>query len=244
VGAESNTDLEASLRNVPVLMWNNSADELVNHATFLPTANKLSSLGYRDELDVFQPCPTAPMAAKCSPLFPDHLELAVNDQYAPAAAFLGSATVDPNPAHITYVVDTARDRPSLGIVANHAYWLSGLTLRGAGSSKDPEGQVDAVSHGFGAGDPTPLSQQLGTGTLTGGNLGTLIFAKSAKTWIPTHPVPPAPRSDSIDITATNIATATVDVERAHVDCNATVHLTSDGPVAVTLAGCGRTVHAG
>src|SRR5204863_9603795 len=70
VGAESNTDLEASLRNLPVLMWNNSADELVNPALFLPTANKLSSLGYRYELDVFQPCPTAPMAAKCSPLFP------------------------------------------------------------------------------------------------------------------------------------------------------------------------------
>ena len=125
VGDESNNDVVASLRNLPVLMWNNSADELVNPALFGATSAKLLSLGYRYETDIYQPCFTSPMPAKCSPLFPNHLELAVNDQFAPAAAFLGSAQVDPNPSHVTYVVDTARDRPSLGVVADHAYWVSG-----------------------------------------------------------------------------------------------------------------------
>jgi len=52
--------------------------------------------------------------------------LAINDQFAPAAAaFLGSATVDLNPSHVTYVVDAARDRPIFGIVGDHAYWVWG-----------------------------------------------------------------------------------------------------------------------
>jgi dienelactone hydrolase len=244
VGDESNNDVLASLRNVPVLMWNNTADELVNDADYTQTANKLASLGYRFELDAYEPCPATLGAAKCSPAFPDHLELAVNDQYAPAAAFLGNATVDSDPSHVTYVYDTARDRPQYGIVANHAYWIVGLTLRDPshkGSGGDPEGEIDAVSGGFGTGDPTPSSLGVGIGSLTGGNLGPITYAKTYKTWGPT---PSAPRSDAITITATNIATASIDVAAAHVDCKVALHITSDGPITVTLPGCGRTVTAG
>ena len=244
VGDESNTDVEASLRNLPVLMWNNSADELVNPALYGATASKLLSLGYRYELDVFQPCATSPSPAKCSPLFPNHLELAINDQFAPAAAFLGGAQVDPNPPHVTYVVDTARDRPTMGIVADHAYWLSDLTIRSTShksTTGDPEGQIDAFSHGFGRGDPTPLAPGAGPGTLTGGNLGPLLFAATSRSW---GPAPSSLSLDVLDINATNIATATVDPARAKVDCHALVNITTDGPIAVTLAGCGRTIHAG
>jgi pimeloyl-ACP methyl ester carboxylesterase len=244
-GDESNNDVLTSLRNVPVLMWNNSADELVNPALYGQTADKLQSLGYRYELDVYEPCPAAPNASECSPLFPDHLELAINDQFAPAAAFLGTTHVDFNPAHVTYVVDGVRDRPSLGIVGNHTYWVSGLTLRGTshtGGNGDPDGELDAVSHGFGVGDPTASGLALpGVGTLTGGNLGALTFASTKQTWGPT---PAAPSSDSITINATNIATASIDVSRAHVDCNVALSITTDGPVNVTLPGCNRTVTAG
>jgi hypothetical protein len=173
-----------------------------------------------------------------------HLELAVNDQFAPAAAFLGSATVNPNPAHVTYEVDTARDRPTLGIVGDHAYWLFGLTLRSqshTSSGGDPEGEIDAFSHGFGVGDPTASATQIGHGALTGGNLGPIQYLRTSKTWGPT---PSAATTDTIDITATNIATASIDVTRAHVDCNVALHITSDGPITVTLPGCNRSVQAG
>jgi predicted esterase len=244
VGDESNNDVLASLRNVPVLMWNNSADELVNAAAYGQTANKLASLGYRYELDVYEPCLTSPMPAKCSPLFTNHLELAINDQYAPAAAFLGSASVDPNPAQVSYVVDAARDRPSLGIVADHAYWVSGMTLRSrshTSSSGDPEGQIDAFSHGFGVGQPAASPLQVGAGTLAGGNLGALQFGRFSKSW---GTAPSATRSDAIDVTATNIATASIDVSRAAVDCNVVLRITTDGPLTVTLPGCHRSVRAG
>jgi dienelactone hydrolase len=236
VGFESDNDVLASMRNLPVLMWNASADELVNASDYAQTAEKLSSLGYRYELDVYQPCANS----LCSPVLANHLMLAINDQFAPAAAFLGSATVNSNPAHVTYVVDTARDHPEYGIVGDHAYWVSGVTVRQSGT----DGQVDVFSHGFGTSDPVASGSQPGTGTLTGGNMGPLAYASLAQNWTPPTPATPAPASDTLDVNATNVATATIDPSRAHVDCNATLNVTSDGPITVTLAGCNRTVQAG
>jgi C-terminal binding-module, SLH-like, of glucodextranase len=239
VGDESNTAVLASLRNVPVLMWNNVGDELVNDAEYNATAAKLDSLSYRYELHAHQPCANP----ACSALFPNHLQLAINDQFAPAAAFLGTATVDRNPARVTYVLDTARNHANLGLVGDHAYWVSGVVARdpsqnGAGS--DPGGQIDAFSHGFGASDPIATPTQFGTGQLTGGNLGTINFSSRAKTWAaPT----PAPKADTIDVNATNISKASIAVGRAGVDCSVKLNVTSDGAIDIALAGCNRTVHS-
>jgi hypothetical protein len=237
VGFESNTDVLASLRNVPVLMWNNHGDELANEGLFTATASKLDSLGYRYELDAFRPCANP----ACSPLFPNHLQLAVNDQYEPAADFLGNATVERNPSHVTYVLDEARNHVKLGLVGDHAYWVSGLKLRDpskTGATGDPTGQIDAVSHGTGASDRTAALTQPGTGTLTGGNLGDIQYTSQTKTW---GPPTPGPRSDSIDVNATNLSKASIDVKRAGVDCAVKVNVTTDGPMTIVLPGCNRTV---
>ncbi len=233
VGFELEPDVLASLRNVPVLMWNNTGDELANNAAFDSTAAKLDSLGYRYEIDEFRPC----AHPQCSPLFPNHLQLAVNDQYAPAADFLGEAKVDRNPAHVTYVVEDDRNHPELGVNGDHAYWVSGLVRRDPGG---PAGQIDALSRGFGAADPVPGATQAGTGTLAGGNLGPIEFTRRVKEW---GPAPPAPRANAIDVRATNIGRASIDVGRAAVDCGVTVNVVSDGPIDIALAGCDRTVHA-
>ncbi len=232
VGFESNTAVLASLRNVPVLAWNTHGDELVNDVLFNATAAKLESLGYRYELDTYQPC----AATGCSPLFPNHLELAVNDEYAPAADFLGAQRVERNPAHVTYVASPDRDHANLQIVGDHAYWASAVKPRASGA-----GQVDVISRGFGVSDPTPSATQLGLGTLTGGNLGNLTFDRRFKTW--SDPTP-GPIADALTVTATNVASFTIDPERAQVDCKANVSIVSDGPIDVTLAGCDRTVHSG
>jgi pimeloyl-ACP methyl ester carboxylesterase len=231
VGDESNSEVLASLRNVPVQMWNNHGDELVNNAGFQETADALDGLGYRYELAAFQPCANA----GCSALFPNHLQLAINDWYAPAADFLGTARVDRNPAHVTYVVEPSRNHPELGVSGDHAYWLSGLKLRdGAGS-----GRIDAVSQGFGVGDPQPGPTERPVGTLEGGNFGTLTYTGQAKAW---GEVPKTSRENRIDLTAEGIAEATIDVERAGVSCDVDVKIASDGPLTVSLRGCaGRTV---
>src|SRR3954464_15185461 len=177
-----------ALGNGAVLMGNNAGGEVVNDAVYNATAMKLDSLGYRYELHAHQPCANP----ACSPLFPNHLQLAINDQYAPAAAFLGTATVDRNPAHVTYVLDTARNHSKLGVVGDHAYWVSGLKPRDPsqnGAGDDPGGQIDAISHGFGTSDPVAGMTQIGTGELTGGNLGAIQFMSRKKEWAAPTPAP-------------------------------------------------------
>ena len=230
VGDEGSTDVLASLRNVPVLMWNNHGDELVNNLGFQETADALDELGYRYELDAFQPCANP----ACSALFPNHLQLAINDWFQPPAEFLGDARVERNPAHVTYVVNPARDFPDLELVGDHAYWLSELEL-GDGAE---QGEIDAVSHGFGVGDPEPGETERGTGTLEGGNLGSIVYTRQKKAW---GDPPPQPVANKVEIKATGIESAVLHVERARVDCDAEIVIESDGPLTVTLAGCDRTV---
>ena len=236
VGEETNRNVLASFRNLPILMWNVAGDELVGIQQFGPTEMTLANLGYRVELHIHQPCASTSTSPTCPAPFANHVMLAVNDQYAPAAAFLGNAQVDYNPFHVTYVVDPARDASKYGVVANHAYWVSDLTVRQSSSL----GQIDAISHGFGLGDPTASGVQNGTGVLTGGNLGPINYISETQTWGQT---PSAPRSDSINITATNIATASINVARADVHCSVALHITTDGPLTLTLPGCNRTVKA-
>jgi hypothetical protein len=218
VGESQDTNVLPSFRNLPVLMWNASTDELVPETSYGPTALKLDQLGYRYELDIF----TA-----------EHLTLAINDEYAPAADFLGTDTVNRNPPHVTFVADPPNDHAGLGFVADHAYWLSNVKPR---SAADAQGTIDVLSHGFGAADAPPSATGAGAGTLTGGTFPALAFTRTFKTW---GAPPPAPKADALDITATNIRTVTVDTRRARVSCAPKLNVKSDGPIAVVLGSCGK-----
>jgi hypothetical protein len=216
----------ASLRNVPILMWNAAADELVPPVQPEADATVLQSLGYRYELDMF--------AA-------EHLTHQNVDEYQPGADFLGTARVEPNPHHVTYVVNPYDRYPEFGMAADHAYWLSGMTVRQVGPEVTAydslqNGVVDAFSHGFGRGDATPSGPQAGAGVLTGG-LAPLAYTRQYQTW---GPEPAAPVENRLRLTLTNVATLTIDVARARVGCDVQLQVTTDGPVSITLAGCGTT----
>jgi hypothetical protein len=144
--------------------------------------------------------------------------------------------VNRNPSHVTYVVNPTMDFPEMGGPANHAYWVSGLKLRDSSGSA-PVGTIDVRSEGFGVGDPTALPTQHGAGALTGGTLPAIAYTSQSRQWGPT---PPALVRNRLDITAKDISSLTIDPSRAHVSCGATLNVTTDGPVSVTLAGCGRT----
>ena len=220
VGEASPTSGLPSLRNVPMLAWNATADELVPITDTVPNTNAMTAAGLRYVEDLF--------------LTSDHLTLATNDQYGPGAAFLGTHLVNRNPSHVTYVVDPSGDSRRADVVADHAYWLSGLTVRRPGAI----GTIDVRSEGFGAGDPRPSGQRVAAGTLTGGTKAAMPYVEFSQSW---GPAPRTPRRDVLSVTAHNIARVVVDVARARVDCDAQVKLTSDGPVKVVLAGCDRTI---
>jgi hypothetical protein len=215
----------ASTRNVPFLIWNETTDELVPILGVLEQVNTFDSLGYRYEFDQF--------------LAGDHLTLAINDEYAPAAAFLGTDTVQPNPPHVTYAYNPTMDFPADGTTAGHAYWLYGVTLRN-GEGSAPLGTVDVRSEGFGVADPAPSATQHGAGALTGGQIPAIPFTSQGKTW---GEAPSTPAADALDVTARNVSAMTIDAARAKVDCAAQLHVTTDGPLKVKLADCPGTPSA-
>jgi hypothetical protein len=147
---------------------------------------------------------------------------------------LGTARVDRDPARVSYVVDPTEDSVAGRVVADHAYWVSGLAPRGKGDAT-----VDVRSGGFGRGIAPVQPVQTGAGVLTGGEIPAMAYVERSQSWGAT---PRASVSDSLTITATNLATMTVDPRRARVGCDAALHVTTDGPLTVRLAGCGVTRH--
>jgi hypothetical protein len=226
----------ASLRNIPIMVWDVvPVDELNPYSEANVAA--LQKLGYRYDYLAFPG---------------EHLTPAINDQYTPAAAFLGTDRVNRDPFHISYVyaydtldglVRPTGDFRQYGLVADHAYWITNIRLRDASSSCRASasygcgstGTVDAFSHGFGLGDPKPSGPQFGAGVLTGGSLAPeLPYSEVKQTW---GPAPAAAKADTVTLTLTNIASLTIDVRRARVDCHVHLETKSDGPVHVNLAGC-------
>jgi hypothetical protein len=222
VGPPTSAESFTAFRNVPVMAWYGQTDELVGPEMSEQAFLNAQQAGIRYDHWVFTPA--------------GHVTEGNNDEYGPAAAFFGDHTVDRNPAHVTYVVDPGQD-PEAESPADHAYWLSNLTTRDAGSS----GNVDAVSHASGFGDPPPLPVALSAGTLNGGSHGPIPYERRTLDW---GPAPPELKADRIDLEATNLSTATIYPKRAGVTCNAQIAITSDGPIQVTLAGCNRTIQAG
>jgi hypothetical protein len=210
------TGMAENLRHIPMLMWNMAVDEEVTADKWVPTAQRLDDLAYRYELDVFAPG--------------EHNTFAVEDQYAPVAAFLGTRRVPRHPAHVTFTVGRPDlDVPKLGLdAANHAYWLSAIT------PKDPAqpATVDAIVGGTGDAEASPT--QHGADVLTGTHFPfpALAYTRQYRTW---GKAPPRGRADRLAITATNVASLTVHTKRAGLTCAAHV----DGPAGlmVALTGC-------
>jgi hypothetical protein len=242
-GVATNTNrMLASLRNIPFMIWNSVNDELVPYpgaqananselipgGTALLQANSFDALSYRYQFWLF----TMPPGM-------GHLGLAINDDFQPGADFLGTISVNRNPAHVTYVRNPTMDYPAYGTTADHAYWLSGIKLRG-GSGPAPLGTVDVRSQGFGTGDPTATSTQVNPvpQQLPGAIPGCCLYTTQSKSW---GQAPSTPVADVLDVDAQNISDVTVNPQRARVDCNVKVNVTSDGPVTVHLPACGRDV---
>jgi Putative esterase len=219
-------EMVASLRWVPFLMWNAQADELVPPALFMPAADALAGRGYRYELDVFEradPLPPTPT--------PNHIMLAVNDQYEPAADFLGAAKAARNPPRVTFVRNPALDFPVYRTTADQAYWVSAIRLRDTRRL----GQVDVRSEGFGVGDAR-VRARTGRGTLAGGLLGPRGYSSRATTW---GRAPRVRRRDRVTVTSANVASLTIDATRARVSCRPRLAIRSTSAVRVRFVNCPR-----
>jgi hypothetical protein len=220
----SNLWLE-NARNIPYLNVVASADELVPLPG--PTAQNLGdaadgiegfdTLGYRFRFLVFSPS--------------DHLaQAAAGYNYPFAADFLGDGFVDRDPAHVTFAYLPATDDTALGLVHDHAYWISEVTLTNAtGGSTPAKGVIDVLSHGSGIGDPPS------TAGATAGAVPPFTYVETNRSW---GAVPSIPVANLADVTLTNVAGARIDLARAALDPAdiLTLPTTSDGPSVLTLDG--------
>ena len=207
-----------SLRWVPLMIWHGTNDELVPAEGPQLMARHLDDLGYRYEMDTF-------------PGY-DHFAFAFFDDYAAPAAFLGNSKVEADPPRVTYVVNPTMDFTSVSDVADHAYWLGGLTLR---NTLLPRGTVDVRSEEFCTGDAPADPTQFGAG------VAATPYTREYRTW---GDAPAAPCADVLDITATNVSRIVVDAQRAKVDGNAAVNLHADGPVQVIIERNGTVLNSG
>ena len=167
----------------------------------------------------------------------DHLTLAGNDEYTEGAEFLGTARVDRNPSRVTFVVDPREDNARGLVVADHAYWLSGLRVRDASLGT---GTVDVRSAGLRHRDPIVLPVQTDAGVLSGGQNQAMAYLRESRAW---ETAASGLRGDRLVVEVRNLRRVVIDPRRAGVSCRAVVEVTTDGPVTVELAGCGRSVRS-
>jgi hypothetical protein len=103
------------------------------------------------------------------------------------------------------------------------------------------GTIDALSHGFGQGDPRRLDLATSAGVLQGGSHGALPYARRTRAWGPTPSIKTANR---LDVDVSHISSATLAAPRARLTCNADIRIHSDGPFSLRLAGCARVASFG
>jgi pimeloyl-ACP methyl ester carboxylesterase len=149
--AHTNVWLE-NARNVPFLNAVAALDQLVpitgtraqNSGAPELGIRGFEQLGYRYRFTVY---PTM-----------EHLSFGFLSYDLPyAATFLGDSVVDRDPPHVTFSYVPAADDRGLGLIHDHAYWVSEVRLADANAGgPTPKGTVDAFSHSSGKADPPSM----------------------------------------------------------------------------------------
>ena len=195
---------------------------------------KLDALGYRYEWWSFTGQGHIFGLTACNGISPKPCGQSFQADFLDAVFGVGQPlTKVVNPPHITYSVNQGWNEPLFNLVGDHAYWISGVTVRDP--SVSPYGKIDVVSRAFGLNDPmaNPTISSLNTDWNLGQG-GNHSYTK----WIKTLNAPTATTANNqIDVTATNISKVVIDPIRARVDCSAVVNVTSDGPINVVIHGC-------
>jgi len=216
----------ANTRNLPYLNVVAGADELVPWVG--PRAQNLGApelgidgfeqLGHRYRFVTY---PAA-----------EHFTLALLGYDIPMApAFLGDGLVDRNPHHVTFRYLPATDVPELGLVHDHAYWVSGVRLADGVTGTDDApaaATVDVVSHAFGRGEPAVVDH-------ADAGVGPLPWTEVGQLW--TEP-PAAPAQNRLTLSLTDAGEVRIDAARARLDPRAELLLdvTSTHDAVVHLDG--------
>ncbi len=209
-GQETNTNVWLeNTRNVPFLNVVGLLDELVPYAG--PRAQNLGApehgirgfeqLGYRYQFVTYPTGEHFTIAA-----------LSYDTPYAPE--FLGAALAERNPDHVTFTYAPATDTKKLGLVHDHAYWVSRVRLANKTAGEVPKATVDAFSHASGRGDPKLVR-------LADAGVGPIPYAMVGKDWARGLKIR---KQNKISLRLTNVKSVRLDVARAGIDLTRPVTL--------------------
>ena len=227
------SDLLPSRRNQPVMEWGGSTNDFIPYNITRKRADLYAAGDYDYEFITWHG------------LASEHATMCNNGTWGVLNGWLGDMKRVVDPPRVTYVRNPFMDDPGAGLVGNRAYWVSGIETR-----DQALGTIDVISGGFEAGAPDVPRRSLENATIPsdGITLGGSYDQPYHRSALPANPytrefrhLPPGPAqtpSDTLTITAKNIGAITIDPQRANVTCDAELDVRSDGPLSVTLLGCG------
>ncbi|MDP9383704.1 MAG: alpha/beta hydrolase-fold protein [Actinomycetota bacterium] len=214
----SNLVLE-NARWVPYLNWVEAADQLVPYTGPRAQQARFDALGLRSQLWTFSPG--------------EHFTLAITDRWDAARDFLRESRVVRDPWRVHYAFVPAADRPKLGLVHDHAYWVSKLRARNAAG--DPRtaparAEIDARSLAFGDRDPATRPVRGATATAGPPNGATIEGTEWGDT-------PRAAPENALTAALRNVGSGEISGVRARLDGARRLRVTldSDGPATLRLA---------
>lgn len=227
------SDLLPSRRNQPVMEWAGSTDDFIPYNITRKRADIYAAGAYDYEFITWHGVASG------------HLLMCNNGTWDILTRWLGDSHRVVDPPQVTYVRNPLMDDPGAGLVGDRAHWVSGIETRDRAL-----GTIDVISGGFETGPAA--SHGKATENLSipsdGIYLGSGFDQPDRRYAVPQNPYlreyrhfesgPAQTPSDSLTITARNIGSIVIDVARAKVSCNAKLDVTSDGPLSVTLLGCG------
>jgi dienelactone hydrolase len=218
-GAVGNAiDFVGNLRRVPTVMLYSGADELVHVWTSEAMDNAFKAT---DDIYKFYMHPAA-----------EHLTYAVLDNWQKEAADSKPWTLVDNPPRVTYTTAPFLDSVpvTLGVVHDHAYWVSGIRPAAAAPPTKYE-TVDLTTYACGGAQPTST-----TTTRTGTGPVPWVSDERDQTGLQA-----LPRSYRLTGTLTNVSALRIAASQACLAGHAFDYdITTDGPATLTLSD-GRTV---
>lgn len=206
-----------NVRWVPYLAWNWLTDETAPWPGALYTHRRFDELGLRNQLWSFA--------------VGEHFTPGLIDQWQAAADELGrDRVVVRDPSRVDYGVAPATWHTAVGLVPDHAYWVSKLRARDLklfDETNTARGYVSAISRAFGEGDPAAMPAPGAYAGLPG------PAAITGTDWRATAT---APSRNALELDLRNLASLTVAGSRARLDGMQplTVEITSDGDTEVRL----------
>ncbi len=146
--------------------------------------------------------------------------------------FFGAHRRNPNPAVVIYSRLPGDDVPSIGLVYDHAYWVSGLR------SADVAKRADTVVESLGLAHANLTPTSAAHTDVIGDEGGPTMLPRTLRELFQTVPAfgPAVGVSNAANINTTNDSALSLDLARMGLrdDCTLTLHVNSDHALAINL----------